>query len=127
MDANERAYYVFGQRDDTNAVALIPEADDVQFWNSICHDCKGMAAFGENGKILCRPCRQSRREITMAPRKSKNAKKKRMRENDSNESVSVKRMSENYHNLSLEDNEETNDRKEALETTATKDDAKASL
>lgn len=97
--SDEACFYLFGMNDDTNLISLIPSCDDYQKWNSLCYDCFASGSFCEHGRILCRSCRNIRRQsakrIDMA-RLEKD--KKRPREIDSDDKVLAKKTL----NLSLE-------------------------
>ena len=111
-DANNRAYYGFGKRNDGKLLSLIPEAEDLSMWSSICVDCRNQACFEEAGRILCRYCRNNRRNFLKENIITPKSKPKRSdREEDENTNgQALKRMNESCKNLSLNESE---DEKEA--------------
>lgn len=103
-DADNRFYYIFGQSEDHKLVSLVPFADDFSKWSSLCHDCHLSASFTENGKILCRKCRNYRRSVAEkidADRAGRD--NKRTRELDSEDKMLVKKAL----NLSIQSSDDS--------------------
>ena len=112
--ANDQCWYIFGENGDKNLLALVPEAETFQKWNSICQQCGLSASFFEFGRICCRNCRQRRRKDD-EDRMNKKGKNKRPRvEMDSGESNLCKKAL----NLSLNSDDGDKNRSDA-----SKDDA----
>ena len=55
--ANEKLFIIFGRNKDQELTKLIPEADRMRKWNSICDGCGVDASFSVNGRQLCRGCK----------------------------------------------------------------------
>ena len=104
-DANNRAYYCFGKRNDGRLLSLIPEADDLSMWTSICVDCRNQACFEEAGRILCRKCRNDRRSFLKENIITPKGKPKRTDRDDEDnaQGQALKRMNESCKNLSLDE------------------------
>lgn len=103
VDADERAYFIFGKSMDFKLINLIPECDSMEKGSSICMDCKFAGSFFVYGRILCRQCRQNRKN-SLEDFKPIATKRRREQENsDSAEGLSVKKLNEDCLNLSLED------------------------
>ena len=103
-DSDNHFFYVFGFNGDMKLMELIPFADDFIKWQSLCHDCFLSGGFNEFGKILCRNCRNIRRNSAQkfdAGRAEKD--KKRARELDSDDRQLIKKAL----NLSLQSSEES--------------------
>ena len=103
-DSDVRFYYVFGLNMDNRLIELIPYCDDFNKWSSLCHDCFLSGSFVDFGKILCRRCRNVRRESARkfdATRIEK--EKKRVREADSDDRALCKKAL----NLSINSSEDS--------------------
>ena len=97
--SNDSCWYVFGHNEDSILTSMVPLSDDFQKWNSLCYDCHSSGSFCEFSRILCRKCRNIRRETAEKFEAARAEKeKKRVREMDSNDRELVKRAL----NLSLE-------------------------
>ena len=54
--ANDRLFIIFGRNSDKELTKMIPEADRMKKWNSICFGCGVDASFSKEGKPYCREC-----------------------------------------------------------------------
>ena len=103
-DSDARFYYVFGMNVDARLIELVPFSDDFSKWSSLCHDCFLSGSFNDYGKILCRRCRNARRESAKnfdAVRVEK--ERKRAREADSDDRALCKKAL----NLSINSSEDS--------------------
>ena len=97
--SDDVCFYLFGLNNDTNLISLIPNSDDYQKWNSLCYDCFASGSFCEHGRILCRSCRNLRRQnVEKIDVARLDKDKKRQREIDSDDKMLAKKTL----NLSLE-------------------------
>ena len=56
-EANDRLFIIFGRNKDKELTKLIPEADRMRKWSSICSSCGVDASFSVDGRQLCRECK----------------------------------------------------------------------
>ena len=61
--ANERLFIIFGRNKDKELTKLIPEADRMRKWSSICGVCGVDASFSMDGIQLCRECKIERLKL----------------------------------------------------------------
>ena len=103
-DCNRNSWYLFGRVDDRNLLQLIPEAEQLQKWHSICYDCHYEGQFCAFGKILCRRCRNCRTESLEKFKKAcKGLNKRKLSEVENVEPNSNDKLVKRTLNLSLAD------------------------
>lgn len=56
-EANNKLFIIFGRNKDVELTKLIPEADRMRKWSSICGICGVDANFSVDGKQMCRGCK----------------------------------------------------------------------